>query len=156
MDSLRRNKMVEVKCLNCQKEFGTYPCKIREGRGKFCGKICFDQHQTGISHSPRTQFKKGMIPHNFKGWTFAQARANGQKYIEIYIPSHPYATKRGYVRKHRLVMEEHVKRYLNPDEIVDHIDGNTLNNNISNLRIMTKKEHDSLRHSYGASTPARL
>jgi 5-methylcytosine-specific restriction endonuclease McrA len=29
-----------TKCQNCNKEFKTYPCKLKTGRGKFCSKAC--------------------------------------------------------------------------------------------------------------------
>ena len=46
-------------------------------------------------------------------------------------------------------MEKHLDRYLEEDETIDHIDGNFLNNEISNLRILSRKEHttnDALRN----------
>ena len=44
-------------------------------------------------------------------------------------------------RKHRIIMEEHIGRELNDDEIVHHIDGNKRNNDLSNLQIMSRSEH---------------
>lgn len=41
-------------------------------------------------------------------------------------------------------MEQYLGRKLRPDEIVHHIDGNKLNNNIENLKIMTRGEHSKL------------
>jgi hypothetical protein len=48
---------------------------------------------------------------------------------------HPHARKSGYILEHRLVMESVLGRYLEPLEVVDHIDGCTLNNNPENLRL---------------------
>lgn len=45
--------------------------------------------------------------------------------------------------KHRKVMEEHLGRKLRRDEIVHHKDGNKLNNDIANLQVMTRAEHDA-------------
>jgi hypothetical protein len=42
---------------------------------------------------------------------------------------------------HRIIMEEHLGRKLAPDEIVRHLDGDLLNNEISNLRVVTREEH---------------
>ena len=54
-------------------------------------------------------------------------------YILIHSPDHPYRNSAGYVREHRLSMENHIGRYLSPKEVVHHIDGNKKNNDISNL-----------------------
>lgn len=42
---------------------------------------------------------------------------------------------------HRFVVEAHIGRKLSSSECVHHIDGNKLNNDISNLEIMTFAEH---------------
>lgn len=58
-------------------------------------------------------------------------------YILKYCPNHPYANNHGYVRKHRLIVEQYLGRYLNPEEVVHHIDGNKQNNNITNLMVFS-------------------
>jgi hypothetical protein len=42
---------------------------------------------------------------------------------------------------HHLVMEARLGRRLQPGEEVDHIDGNTLNNDYTNLQLMTASDH---------------
>lgn len=54
--------------------------------------------------------------------------------------NHPHQRRRknrhfGIILEHRLIAEQIVGRYLDPLEVVDHIDGLTLHNDISNLRI---------------------
>ena len=56
-------------------------------------------------------------------------------YVELYIPSHPKARINGYVKKHRVVMEKYLGRYLTNEENVHHINGNKLDNNIKNLEL---------------------
>jgi len=62
-------------------------------------------------------------------------------YINIYQPNHPHAYGNHYIREHRLVMEQYLGRYLEPNELVHHKDGNKTNNNISNLYLTTRKKH---------------
>lgn len=56
-------------------------------------------------------------------------------YVLIHGVDHPHATKAGYVREHRLVMEGVLGRYLKPGEVVHHIDGDPGNNAPANLRL---------------------
>lgn len=41
----------------------------------------------------------------------------------------------------KYIVEKHFNRYLSTEETVDHIDGNFFNNDISNLRIIERKQH---------------
>ncbi len=56
-------------------------------------------------------------------------------YVLVHQPNHPAANSQGYVRKHRLVMEQILGRSLRPDEVVHHIDDNPANNDPANLRL---------------------
>jgi hypothetical protein len=70
------------------------------------------------------------------------------KYRYIYNPEHPRCINWFYVAEHRLVIEKHIWRYLLDTEIIHHIDGDTLNNNINNLQIMTASEHSILHCNF--------
>lgn len=41
----------------------------------------------------------------------------------------------------KYLVECHLSRHLNPDETIDHIDGNFNNNELSNLRVVSRSEH---------------
>lgn len=58
-------------------------------------------------------------------------------YIYAVVPEHPKATKIGkYVLFHRIIMENYLKRMLEDDEIVHHLNGNRHDNRLSNLELL--------------------
>ena len=139
--------MLILKCKNCGKEFRTYPSKIKMGKGKYCSKKCCLSITNKIleKNGEKTRFIKGRMPWSFKGWTLTKARKDKNKtYKLIYSPGHPFADRHGYVREHRFIMERYLGRYLQPNEIIHHLDGDGLNNAISNLQIMLKCDHDRM------------
>lgn len=56
-------------------------------------------------------------------------------YWMIWVPLHPYCKHEAYVTEHRLVMEVLLDRYLEPQEVVHHIDGCKWHNWPSNLQL---------------------
>ena len=73
-------------------------------------------------------------------------------YVLIHAPDHPYANNRGYIKEHRLVMEEILGRYLLPEEVVHHEDEIKDNNEPENLRLFSSDKkhlgyHRDLRRS---------
>lgn len=61
-------------------------------------------------------------------------------YMMVKVPDHPYGHG-GYVFLHRLIMEEHLGRYLHPNEKVHHKNGDITDNRLENLQHMTQAEH---------------
>lgn len=67
-------------------------------------------------------------------------------YVGIYVPLHPYSNKSSHlVPEHRLVMEVVLGRYLEPSEVVHHIDGHPRHNWPENLEVFASNA-DHLRH----------
>ena len=62
-------------------------------------------------------------------------------YISIYRPGHPFANATGRVMEHRLVVEERIGRYLDPEEIIHHLNENKQDNRDENLEIRENVEH---------------
>lgn len=115
-------------------------CLEKEAKNKFCSR----SHANKFNASKLSENRKGSNNpmHGKKSWNnkggkIVLSGSRNVKYIEVY--------KNGkQIKKHRLIMEEHLGRELNKDEIVHHIDGNGLNNNISNLQVMHKSDHSRL------------
>jgi len=96
------------------------------------------ESQTGKTLSEQT--KQRMSESHLK--RFGGKIIDKTGYVLIFKKDHPFANNTGYVREHRLVMEEFLDRYLNPREQVHHEDENKLNNNIANLKLFkSNSEH---------------
>lgn len=135
--------MLIVNCIICNKEIETYPSWIKSGKSKYCSRECQLPNTNRVleENGKNTRFVKGQEAWNKKGFTFTQARKGGKPYKLIHMPEHQHASKKGYVREHRLIMERHIGRTLLNNEVVHHRDGDTLNNDINNLQLTNGKEH---------------
>lgn len=69
-----------------------------------------------------------------------ERKTDGFGYVLIYKPEHPNAS-RGFVREHRLVMEDVLGRYLTKEEIVHHINNNPSDNRPENLEVASRADH---------------
>jgi hypothetical protein len=131
---------------------------VRDGKGKYCSKACSDTKTLFLkghaSKATSGSFKSGKDHPKWQGWRYA---GRHHKYRLLLLPNHPFADKRGYYREHRYVLEQKLGRYLTPNEEVHHIDGNGLNNDPSNLRLMKNKHyHLKLEHKLGTYKGAYL
>lgn len=73
-------------------------------------------------------------------------------YVRVYEPTHPLAKKDGYVLEHRKVVYDTFGD-IPTGLIVHHKDGNKANNDLSNLELMTRLEHQR-HHLARYATPA--
>lgn len=81
-------------------------------------------------------------------WNIKKIISKGD-YQYALVPEHPKSTKNGYVLLHRVIMENHIGRILNENEVVHHKDYNKKHNIIENLELMTIMEHAKLHSSKG-------
>ena len=89
-------------------------------------------------------------------WNWKGGRLNRNGYIFVLLKSHPYSSQSGYIREHRLIMEKHIGRFLKPSEIVHHINGNTKDNRIENLKLFNNNgEHISQTRIGHRASPRR-
>lgn len=63
-------------------------------------------------------------------------RKDSDGYIQVYSPNHPNRTVRNEVPEHRLIMEQQLGRFLEPEEIVHHKNEVKDDNRIDNLELI--------------------
>ena len=79
---------------------------------------------------------------NWRGGTWRSG-----EYLKTTCRGHPRADGSGGVFDHVLVAERALSRYLTPDEIVHHVNRDTMDNRPENLMVMTRKDHTELHRA---------
>lgn len=129
-----QQKRVLLSCVCCGKQFerteSDYKwCKERGYRNNFCSHKCRVENNIGEKHP------------SWKGGR----RYNDMGYVMRYCPQHPKNIY-GYYFEHRIIMEEHLGRYLDSSESIHHINGKKDDNRLENLQVMTNSEHSKLTY----------
>ncbi|MCK4384652.1 MAG: HNH endonuclease [candidate division Zixibacteria bacterium] len=72
---------------------------------------------------------------------------NSNGYVLISMPDHPYSSCRGYIPRSRLIMEQHLGRYLEPEEVVHHENEIRHDDRIENFRLFENKGKHTSFHN---------
>lgn len=68
-------------------------------------------------------------------------------YWYVYDKNHPMGGKQSYIAEHRIVMEKHIGRYLEKQEVVHHKNHDITDNRIENLELFASHgEHSEKAH----------
>ena len=149
-----RKQYITIMCPICKKEFEIYAndYRIKERKNIYCSKKCSGEASKRGNivrckycdkefYSTRNDFCSKKCACEYKKANYKHKTYIENGYEVRYINGY---NKKGNVKEHRYIMEQYLGRKLNSNEVVHHKDGNKLNNNISNLQVMTKSEHSKL------------
>lgn len=133
----KRRYMKETTCPHCGKLFLAY-------YSRFCSRRCGTLSHPAPNKGKKIPSMTGPKNHNWKGGK----RKHSAGYIEIRGRNH-------YILEHRLVVEKEIGRFLNPREVVHHINGIKDDNRVSNL-IAFKSETYHRFFERGKSVPSEF
>lgn len=135
---------------------------IKENQGKHfcqcgCGQaitIQIHHHAKGIPRFINYHASKalrylyanyGAANGRYKGGTYVDQKG----YVQVRVDAKARGSKSHYVRKHRLIVEEKLKRRLARNEVVHHKNKIKCDNSEENLELMSNSEHSSIHAQAG-------
>lgn len=147
----KRREYIKIICKQCGKEFdvGKSDYRVKHNTIKYCSQKCSGEalkkgklikcKQCGKEfYSTRNMFCSSKCFYDYKKENYKHKEYEENGYIVLYKNGY---NKKGNAKQHVLIMENYLGRRLNKNEVVHHIDGNKKNNDISNLKLMTRAEH---------------
>ncbi|MBO5319463.1 MAG: dUTP diphosphatase [Ruminococcus sp.] len=137
-------------CPVCGKAFHLKPFAVKRFKKHYCSKKCH--------YIAKKEYMAGEKNHQYglKGQKNASwqsdTRLSSYGYIMVRQPTHPFCDKEGFMLQHRLIAEQYLltpensvevngKLYLNPEYQVHHKNFDRMDNDPSNLMILTHQEH---------------
>lgn len=122
-----------VICSYCGSDKLVYPKELIRYRSFFCNRLC------------KGNFAKSQVGDKAPNWRGGKTYTI-PGYIQTYKPDHPFASSKGYVYEHRVIMENKLGRILKNSEVVHHINHDKTDNRIDNLLLTDRIEHMRVYH----------
>ena len=128
---VKRFKLFPKVCEFCENDFETTDKKAR-----FCSCHC----------ALKNRWKTGNIEggENNPNWKGGKSLNKKTGYVTILMRDHPRSGNHGRIYEHRYVMEQHLGRTLNSNELVHHINEDKSDNRIINLQVVTRGMHPKI------------
>ena len=131
-------------CDNCNKKFEVENRRATEAtnkkQNKFCSSICRLNYQKKVGSKRVTKW----VEQNGHPRLKSGCGVTTDGYVWIRVENDNYFHNQ--VKLHRYLMEVKLGRKLLSTEIVHHKDFNKLNNNIENLEVVTRSEHNKIHN----------
>lgn len=150
----QKAKTIELECSICNKKFNIYnnDYRIKHNKNIYCSKECSNialkkgKMKECLNckkefYTTRNNFCSKNCAYEYKKKNYKHKLYLENGYEIRYINGY---NKKGNVKNHRYIMEQYLGRKLKENEVVHHKDENKLNNDISNLEVMTRSEHSKL------------
>lgn len=139
-----------TECPICHKMFHLKNYMKKDGSVHCCSKEC-DIIRRSIVMKGKRNHQYGLKGKLNASWK-SDEKITNYGYKKERVPDHPFKDCDGFVFEHRLLAEKYLatddqlveingKKYLSKSYTVHHLDENKLNNDLSNLIIMTKGAH---------------
>ena len=107
------------------------------------GRTPWNKGLKGVCNPNSGSFQKGEKHYRWKDGRWQGT--NG--YWMVYSAEHPFRNKQQCVLEHRLVAENHLGRFLDPLEVVHHINKNIENNSPENLFVFENVSEHQIFHN---------
>lgn len=123
----------------------------RDNLGRFQKGITpWNKDTRGVMKPNKTSFTKETVTRKYD---FFEPRFSKDSLICTVLETRPTKSSTGKVYQHhkrvsypRVLMEQHLNRPLSKSEVVLHLDENIYNNDLSNLKVITRAELAKLNH----------
>lgn len=144
---------LNCRCPICGKKFHKRLYEIKKNKNNYCSRECANKAKS-ILYKGEGNHQYGLKGNKNASWkSDEKISAYGYRLIRKF--DHPFANSDDFVFEHRLVAEQHLLnddncvvidgvKYLSPSYIVHHLDFNRLNNNYTNLVVMSLDEHTKM------------
>jgi hypothetical protein len=142
MGAMRPVPRIQLVCENCGGGYERMECELRSKPSRFCSARCRYAAQSKpvelTCDGCGTRFTRKISEVNDSNFC---SRACYDESRRAEMTNYP---KIGARHEHRIVAEQMLGRALQTGEVVHHIDGDKLNNDPSNIEVMTASAHARL------------